>query len=59
MATNREPRPADPVAQSAATDDGAAATVGELAGRRIVLGLSGGIACYKAAELTRASHWLV
>ena len=26
----------------------------ELQGRRIVLGLSGGIACYKAAELTRA-----
>ena len=51
---NREPRPADPEAQSAATDDGDAATDGELAGRRIVLGLSGGIACYKAAELTRA-----
>jgi len=54
MAMNREPRPADPEAQSAATDDGDAATDGELAGRRIVLGLSGGIACYKAAELTRA-----
>jgi phosphopantothenoylcysteine decarboxylase/phosphopantothenate--cysteine ligase len=27
---------------------------GELAGRHIVLGLSGGIACYKAAELARA-----
>jgi phosphopantothenoylcysteine decarboxylase/phosphopantothenate--cysteine ligase len=54
MVMNREPRPADPEAQSAATDDGAAATDGELAGRRIVLGLSGGIACYKAAELTRA-----
>ena len=26
----------------------------DLAGRHIVLGLSGGIACYKAAELTRA-----
>lgn len=26
----------------------------DLAGRRIVLGLSGGVACYKAAELTRA-----
>ena len=26
---------------------------GELAGRHVVLGLSGGIACYKAAELTR------
>ncbi len=30
------------------------ATKGQLAGRRIVLGLSGGIACYKAAELVRA-----
>ena len=27
---------------------------GDLSGKRIVLGLSGGIACYKAAELTRA-----
>jgi len=27
---------------------------GELAGKHIVLGLSGGIACYKAAELCRA-----
>ena len=27
---------------------------GELHGKRLVLGLSGGIACYKAAELTRA-----
>ena len=26
----------------------------DLAGKHIVLGLSGGIACYKAAELTRA-----
>src|SRR3954447_9749748 len=26
----------------------------DLAGRHIVLGLTGGIACYKAAELTRA-----
>ncbi|HEY5800103.1 MAG TPA: flavoprotein, partial [Burkholderiaceae bacterium] len=26
----------------------------ELAGKHIVLGLSGGVACYKAAELTRA-----
>ncbi|HEY8607569.1 MAG TPA: bifunctional phosphopantothenoylcysteine decarboxylase/phosphopantothenate--cysteine ligase CoaBC [Noviherbaspirillum sp.] len=26
----------------------------DLAGKRIVLGLSGGVACYKAAELTRA-----
>ena len=26
----------------------------QLQGRHIVLGLSGGIACYKAAELTRA-----
>src|SRR3954470_13808840 len=31
-----------------------AAGSGDLAGRHIVLGLSGGIACYKAAELTRA-----
>ena len=30
------------------------AATGELAGRRVVLGLSGGIACYKAAELCRA-----
>src|SRR5512140_1577708 len=30
-----------------------AASEGDLAGRHIVLGLSGGIACYKAAELTR------
>ena len=29
-------------------------TKGQLAGRHIVLGLSGGIACYKAAELCRA-----
>ncbi|MFM9914827.1 MAG: hypothetical protein ACKVOX_03380, partial [Rhizobacter sp.] len=27
---------------------------GDLSGRHIVLGLSGGIACYKAAELARA-----
>src|SRR5690606_41552169 len=26
----------------------------DLAGKKIVLGLTGGIACYKAAELTRA-----
>jgi phosphopantothenoylcysteine decarboxylase/phosphopantothenate--cysteine ligase len=31
-----------------------ASSSAELAGRHIVLGLSGGIACYKAAELTRA-----
>ncbi len=30
-----------------------ATTGGELAGRRLVLGLSGGVACYKAAELAR------
>jgi phosphopantothenoylcysteine decarboxylase/phosphopantothenate--cysteine ligase len=30
------------------------APVGDLAGKHIVLGLSGGIACYKAAELCRA-----
>ena len=34
--------------------DAVVSAEGELAGRRIVLGLSGGIACYKAAELTRA-----
>ena len=33
---------------------GAPASSGDLAGRHIVLGLSGGIACYKAAELCRA-----
>ena len=26
----------------------------ELSGKKIVLGLSGGVACYKAAELCRA-----
>ena len=26
----------------------------DLAGKKIVLGLTGGVACYKAAELTRA-----
>ena len=31
-----------------------AGEAGELAGRHVVLGLSGGIACYKAAELCRA-----
>jgi phosphopantothenoylcysteine decarboxylase / phosphopantothenate---cysteine ligase len=30
-----------------------AANLGELAGRHLVLGMSGGIACYKIAELTR------
>src|SRR5215212_3893351 len=34
-------------------DPAAPSPVAELAGRHIVLGLSGGIACYKAAELTR------
>ena len=34
---------------SAAAD----ASAGQLAGKHIVLGLSGGIACYKAAEFTR------
>ncbi len=34
--------------------DAVVTTKGQLAGRHIVLGLSGGIACYKAAELTRA-----
>ncbi len=33
--------------------DTAAETPGELAGRHLVLGLSGGIACYKSAELVR------
>src|ERR1700752_4042470 len=30
-----------------------AAALGDLSGKHIVLGLSGGIACYKAAEFTR------
>src|SRR5258705_11051352 len=30
-----------------------AAPLGDLSGKHIVLGLSGGIACYKAAEFTR------
>ncbi len=34
--------------------DSAAAALAPLAGRHLVLGLSGGIACYKAAELCRA-----
>jgi phosphopantothenoylcysteine decarboxylase / phosphopantothenate---cysteine ligase len=34
--------------------DTAVNSAGALAGRHVVLGLSGGIACYKAAELTRA-----
>ncbi|HEU4459384.1 MAG TPA: bifunctional phosphopantothenoylcysteine decarboxylase/phosphopantothenate--cysteine ligase CoaBC [Methylibium sp.] len=33
--------------------DPAAASLKDLAGKRLVLGLSGGIACYKAAELLR------
>jgi phosphopantothenoylcysteine decarboxylase/phosphopantothenate--cysteine ligase len=33
--------------------DTAVSAAGELAGRRFVLGMSGGIACYKVAELTR------
>ena len=37
-----------------ALNNGVALTAaGELTGRRIVLGMSGGVACYKAAELTR------
>ncbi|MDO9403450.1 MAG: bifunctional phosphopantothenoylcysteine decarboxylase/phosphopantothenate--cysteine ligase CoaBC [Polaromonas sp.] len=44
--------PALPAAGVAATP--AATDAGDLAGRHIVLGLSGGIACYKAAELCRA-----
>ena len=43
--TNESNLPADPVAAEEAAD---------LAGKHIVLGLSGGIACYKAAELCRA-----
>ncbi len=39
----------DAPADTAATSDAA----GDLAGRHVVLGLTGGIACYKAAELTR------
>ncbi len=39
----------DSAAATAASCDAA----GELAGRHVVLGLTGGIACYKAAELTR------
>src|SRR5256885_15167092 len=34
--------------------DGAVSGPLELTGKHIVLGLSGGIACYKAAELSRA-----
>ncbi|MGE4051086.1 MAG: bifunctional phosphopantothenoylcysteine decarboxylase/phosphopantothenate--cysteine ligase CoaBC [Piscinibacter sp.] len=34
--------------------DAVVTTKGQLSGRHIVLGLSGGIACYKAAELVRA-----
>ena len=37
----------------ALNDVTALTTAGELTGRRIVLGMSGGVACYKAAELTR------
>lgn len=37
----------------AMTDVTAPAALAELAGRKIVLGLTGGVACYKAAELTR------
>ncbi len=44
----------DPRTANAAEGLADAPSNGELAGRRIVLGLSGGIACYKAAELTRA-----
>ncbi len=40
----RDTPPAEPAAAAPADD---------LAGRRLVLGLTGGIACYKAAELTR------
>ena len=30
----------------------------DLQGRRIVLGLTGGIACYKVAEFTLMARWL-
>lgn len=40
-------------AVTGADQRGLGAPAGELAGRRIVLGLSGGVACYKSAELTR------
>ncbi|MDQ6683814.1 MAG: phosphopantothenate synthase, partial [Pseudomonadota bacterium] len=40
------------MAETTAIDDAAPAS-GDLAGRHIVVGLSGGIACYKAAELVR------
>ncbi len=42
-----------PLPTGAAASMEAAPAPGELHGRHIVLGLSGGIACYKAAELTR------
>lgn len=38
---------------AAMNDASPGAATAELAGRRIVLGLSGGVACYKAAELCR------
>jgi phosphopantothenoylcysteine decarboxylase / phosphopantothenate---cysteine ligase len=40
--------------QKATANDASADEALELAGKHIVLGLSGGIACYKAAELCRA-----
>src|SRR5690349_18114634 len=48
------PAPGGPGSREPAGAADEASSSGELAGRRIVLGLSGGIACYKAAELTRA-----
>ncbi len=45
------PLSASPSALSTVIVDGAG--IGELSGKHIVLGLSGGIACYKSAELVR------
>ena len=42
-----------PLPPGAAAPVEIATALGELQGRHIVLGLSGGVACYKAAELTR------
>ena len=46
-------RPGVPVDNRAAVESPDPSSPAELAGRHIVLGLSGGIACYKAAELVR------
>ena len=50
------PLPAAPTMQAAASSPGHAfcqPPLQELAGKRILLGLTGGVACYKAAELCR------